>query len=155
MTVSPEKADSDAAYLEAAGRIIFMGGLNRRVVDGKWPGFREAFHDFDVQRVAEMSDDDVDRLAEDDRVIKYRAKLKALRDNAREMRDLADEHGSFQSWVESLVDREGVDGASRELADRFSYISQDGARNWLYSTGHDIGPVSEKVRRKYAPYQGS
>lgn len=153
--MSPPKAESDAAYLEAASRIIFMGGLNRQVVDRKWPGFREVFDDFDPQAVAEMSDDDVERLTEDDRVIKYGAKLKAVRNNAREMRGLAEEHGSFRSWVEDLFQEEGVEGASKELADRFAYISEEGARNWLYSTGHDVGPVSDKVRRKYAPYEES
>ena len=148
------KPASDAGYLEAAARIIFMGGLNRQVVDGKWPGFREAFSDFDIETVAGMTEDDVAALAEDDRVIKYEKKLAAVVDNAEEIREIAEEHGAFGDWVDDLVEERGVDGASKELSNRFSYVSEQGAKHWLYSTGYDIGPVSEKVARKYAPFEG-
>ena len=148
----PDKPTTDAGYLEASSRIIFMGGLNRRVVDGKWDGFLEAFHGFDVPTVAAMGPADVDRLAGDDRVIKYQAKLQAVVSNAQEMRQVAAEHGSFGAWVESAV-AAGIPAACTELSKRFAYISRDGARNWLYATGHDVGPVTDKVREKYAPYR--
>ena len=147
-----DKPTTDAGYLEAAARIIFMGGLNRRVVDGKWDGFLQAFHGFDVATVAAMGPADVERLSEDDRVIKYAAKLQAVVTNAQEIQEVADQHGSFGSWVESAV-AGGVPSACAELSRRFAYISKDGARNWLYSTGHDVGQVTDKVREKYAPYR--
>ena len=147
-----DKPTTDAGYLEAAARIIFMGGLNRRVVDGKWGGFLQAFHGFDVAAVAAMGPADVERLSEDDRVIKYAAKLQAVVTNAQEIQEVADQHGSFGSWVESAV-AGGVPSACAELSRRFAYISKDGARNWLYSTGHDVGQVTDKVREKYAPYR--
>ncbi len=148
----PHKPTTDAGYLEAASRIIFMGGLNRRVVDGKWDGFLQAFHGFDVAAVAAMGPVEVERLADDDRVIKYAAKLQAVVTNAQEMQQVAVEHGSFGAWVESAV-AGGVPAACAELSKRFAYISRDGARNWLYSTGHDVGAVTDKVREKYAPYR--
>ena len=148
----PTKPASDSGYLEAACRIIFMGGLNRQVVDGKWCGFLEAFFQFDVERVAKFDSNDVERLAQDDRVIKYRAKLAAVVENARTMRELAAEHGSFAAYVDQLYAGGGVAGASKELAAAFSYISAEGAKHWLYSSGFDIGEVTEKVQRKYAPF---
>ena len=150
----PDTPASDAGYLESASRIIFMGGLNRQVVDNKWPGFREAFHGFDPQVVAAMSPGDVDRLTEDDRVIKYRAKLQAVVSNAQTMQELAEAHGSFGAWVDALYAEQGVDGAAKALAKRFAYISEQGARFWLYGTGHDIGEVSVKNQGKYAPFAG-
>ena len=150
----PPKPDTDAGYLEAAARIIFMGGLNRQVVDGKWPGFREVFADFDVDAVAAFSDDDVDRIAADDRVIKYRAKLAAVVRNARTIAAIAADRGSFVAYVDELYDMEGPGGASRELAKEFTYVSEQGAKHWLYATGYDIGEVTDKVRRKYAPFGG-
>jgi 3-methyladenine DNA glycosylase Tag len=150
--MTPPRPADDAGYLEASARIIFMGGLNRQVVDNKWPGFRSAFLDFDVARVAAFEPADVDRLAADDRLIKYRAKLQAVVDNAVTMRGLAAEHGSFGAYVDQLVADQGVEPAAAALAKQFAYISGEGARNWLYSTGYDVGQVSEKVARKYAPY---
>lgn len=145
------RAEHDAAYLEAASRIIFMGGLNRRVVDGKWSGFRQAFHGFDPRRVAAMSDGEVAALAQDDRVIKYGAKLAAVVRNARTLDRLAGREG-FGAYLEGLLARDGLDGACRSLAADFDYISPEGARNWLYSTGWEVGEVSEKVQAKYAPF---
>ncbi len=150
----PPKPDTDGGYLEAAARIIFMGGLNRQVVDGKWPGFREVFANFEVDAVAAFSDDDVDRIAGDDRVIKYRAKLAAVVKNARTIAAIAADHGSFAAYVDDLYDLEGPGGASRALAKEFTYVSEQGAKHWLYSTGHDIGEVTDKVQRKYAPFAG-
>ena len=147
----PEKPTTDAGYLEASARIIFMGGLNRRVVDGKWDGFLQAFEGFEVATVAAMDSDDVERLSKDDRVIKYSAKLQAVITNAQAMRQIAAEHGSFSSWIRSSVS-DGVASTCVELSKRFSFISKDGARNWLYSTGHDVGTVTDKIREKYAPY---
>lgn len=148
----PTKPESDAGYLAAATKIIFMGGLNRQVVESKWDGFLRAFHDFDVNQVAEMTPADIERLANDDSVIRYKAKLQAVVDNAREMQQIAAEHGSFRHWLDETLDARGLEGTTKELARRFKYISPGGARHWLYATGYDVGEVSEKVMRKYGSW---
>ncbi|HBY92808.1 MAG: DNA-3-methyladenine glycosylase I [Ardenticatenaceae bacterium] len=147
----PTKPQSDAGYLATATKIIFMGGLNRQVVDSKWKGFQRAFHNFDVDRVAEMTPADVERLAHDDSVIRYKAKLQAVVDNAQVMQQVAAEYGSFGRWVDETFQEAGLSGTTKELAKRFKYISPEGARHWLYATGYDVGDVSEKVMRKYGP----
>jgi DNA-3-methyladenine glycosylase I len=50
---------------------------------GKRDGFRRAFRDFDVPRVAAMTDRDVDRLLQDPSIIRNRAKIQATIENAR------------------------------------------------------------------------
>lgn len=150
----PTRPTTDAGYLEAAARIIFMGGLNRAVVDNKWTGFRAAFHAFDVAAVAEMTPADIHRLAGDDRVIKYRAKLQAVVENAQRMRQIAGEHGSFGTYVDGIYRELGTAGAAKRLSGQFAYISEQGAQHWLYSTGFDIGPVTDKIAAKYAPFRG-
>lgn len=150
----PAKPPTDAGYLEAAARIIFMGGLNRQVVDNKWAAMREAFQGFDLAQVAGMGPEDIDRLAEDERLIRYRAKLAAVVGNAGSMQDLAAEHGSFGAFVDALVDERGAEGAAAELARRFAYISPQGAHFWLYATGYEVGEVSEKNQAKYASFAG-
>ena len=52
---------------------------------GKRGGFRRAFHEFDVERVAAMTERDVDRLVQDASIIRNRAKIQATVDNARAM----------------------------------------------------------------------
>jgi DNA-3-methyladenine glycosylase I len=59
--------------------------LSWSVVFGKREGFRRAFRDFDVTKVAEMTDRDVDHLLEDASIIRNRGKIQATIGNARAM----------------------------------------------------------------------
>lgn len=146
-----QRPENDAGYLEMMTAVIFMGGLNRQVVMGKWDGFLDAFEDFSVERVADFADVDVERLSNDERIIRYKAKIRATVDNAGEVKQIAAEHGSFGQWLRQMVDKEGVDAAARTIGERFKYMSEESARRYLYAVGEDIGEVSDKVRRKYGP----
>lgn len=96
------KKISDDRWLAMFSRGIFATGLNWRVVENKWDGIEEAYEGFDVARMAMMSDDDLDRLLNDARVIRQAAKILSVRDNAIFFQDLAREHGSaaafFADW---------------------------------------------------------
>jgi 3-methyladenine DNA glycosylase Tag len=128
---------------------MFMSGLSRQVVMGKWDGFLVAFEQFDVSTVADFTDVDVERLSQDTRIVRYRAKIRAVVDNAGQMQQIAREHGSFGAWLREMLDEEGVDAASKALAERFKYMSEQSSRRYLFAVGEDIGEVDDKIRRKY------
>lgn len=92
----------DHRFLATFSRGIFQTGLNWKVVENKWPGIEDALWRFDVGRCSMMSDEDLDALLQDTRVIRHAAKLLAVRDNATFLKDLAAEHGSaarfFADW---------------------------------------------------------
>jgi len=146
-----QRPENDAGHLEMMTAVVFMGGLNRQVVMGKWDGFLDAFEDFDVDQVADFGDVDVERLSNDERIVRYKAKIRATVDNAREMKQIAAEHGSFGQWLRQMIDEEGVDATAQTLGERFKYVSEESARRYLYAVGEDVGEVSDKVRRKYGP----
>ena len=60
----------------------FQAGLSWSTILNKRDRFREVFHGFDVDRVAAMTDDDVDRLMTDTGIVRNRAKIQATRKNA-------------------------------------------------------------------------
>lgn len=95
-------AVAEDRWLAEMTRRVFQAGFNWSVVDTKWPGFEAAFDGFDVRRCAMMSDDDLDRLLADPRVVRNGAKIRAVRDNAGFLVDLATAHGSaarvFADW---------------------------------------------------------
>src|SRR6267378_1330471 len=62
-------------YLEQLSKGVFQAGISWRVVDSKWPSIRTAFHAFKVERVARMTDRDIDALVKDERVIRSRPKI--------------------------------------------------------------------------------
>jgi len=79
----------------------FQAGLSWITVLKKRPRFREVFHNFDVARVAAMTDDDVARLLGDAGIIRHRGKINAAIHNAgrvleiQQERSLADYLWSF------------------------------------------------------------
>ena len=73
----------ESALFEALTLGVFEVGLSWSIVFGKRDAFRKAFHNFDVAKVAAMTDRDVDRLAANPSIIRNRAKIQATVDNAR------------------------------------------------------------------------
>jgi len=144
-----QRPENDAGYLEMMTMVIFMGGLSRQVVENKWDGFLDAFEKFAPGKVADFTEEDVERLSEDERIVRYTAKIKAVIKNARTMVDLAKAHGSFGRWLRDMVQSDGVDTACKTLAGKFSYISEDSARRYLFAVGEDVGEVSDKIIKKY------
>jgi DNA-3-methyladenine glycosylase I len=144
-----QRPENDAGYLEMMTAVIFMGGLSRQVVMGKWDGFLAAFENFDVGQVADFTDVDIERLSNDASIVRYKAKIRATVENARQMEQLAAEHGSFGQWLRGQVEEEGADATAAELGERFKYVSADSGRRYLYAVGEDVGEVSDKVREKY------
>jgi len=124
-----------SGYLDALARVVFQTGISWRVVEAKWPGIRAAFDDFDPDSVAALQAPDIDRLMGDTRVIRNRKKLEAVVANARQMRDLAREHGGFGRYLDSLGD---VAAARSELKRRFAFVGDTGAWWFLWAVGRPV-----------------
>ena len=60
----------------------FQAGLSWSTILNKRDRFREVFHDFDVDRVAAMTDGDLDELMADTGIVRNRAKILTTRKNA-------------------------------------------------------------------------
>src|SRR3984893_1401414 len=73
------------AIFEALTLGVFQVGLSWSIVFNKRAAFRTAFHDFDIVKIAAMTDKDVDRLTQDASIIRNRGKIQATVDNARAM----------------------------------------------------------------------
>jgi DNA-3-methyladenine glycosylase I len=75
----------EPALFEALTLGVFEAGLSWSTVFRKRDGFRAAFGNFDVARVAAMTGQDVDRLVQNPSIIRNRAKIRATIENARAM----------------------------------------------------------------------
>ena len=96
---------SDDRYLAEMTKRIFCAGFVWKVIEHKWPNFEHAFHGFDVDKMAILSDDDLSELAQDERIVRNAQKIQTVRANANFILDIAHEHGSFghflAKWPES------------------------------------------------------
>ena len=66
----------------------FQSGLSFITILRKREGFRAAFDDFEIARVAEFGSDDVERLMNDAGIVRNRAKIEATIANARAAREV-------------------------------------------------------------------
>jgi len=133
-------------YLSVMTRRIFRAGLKHALVDARWPAFEAAFNDFDVDHVAELADSDIQQLTRDDRLIRHRGKLFAVRDNARAMRALVDSFGSFGFWLAEWPEEEIVD-LWHELRSRFTQLGGNSAPAFLRMVGKDTFLLTDWVIR--------
>src|SRR5262245_19008660 len=65
------KAVTDDRYLSQMQRRIFRAGLKHSLVDAKWPAFEEVFDSFEPRRVRAMSDEALEALLGDRRLIRH------------------------------------------------------------------------------------
>lgn len=136
----------DDRYLSVMCRRIFRAGLTHRLVDARWPAFEAAFDDFDLAAVADLDDDELKRLAADERLIRHRRKIFAVRDNARAMQTIVDEYGSFGFWLAEWPEEEIVD-LWAELRKRFTQLGGNSGPAFLRMAGKDTFLLTDWVIR--------
>jgi 3-methyladenine DNA glycosylase Tag len=130
------KQAGDDRYLSLMSLRIFRAGLKHEMVDAKWPAFETAFRGFNPKRVRAMSDEEVESLMKDARLIRHLGKFKAVHGNAAALCDLVAEQGSFGAW---LAQWPGADIVRLwdELAKRFSQLGGSSAPYFLRMAGKD------------------
>ncbi len=140
------RALGDDRYLSQMSLRIFRAGLRHAMVDARWPEFEKVFKRFEPRRVVAFSDEDVEALMGDKRLIRHWAKLRSVRDNAAAMVALAEEHGSFGAY---LADWDGADivGLWADLAKRFSQLGGASGPSFLRMVGKDTFLLTGDVVR--------
>lgn len=76
----------------------FQSGLSWLTVLKKRDAFREAFHQFDIDRVASMGESDIEALLVNAGIIRHRAKIEATLHNARRAQAIQGELGSLAAY---------------------------------------------------------
>ena len=64
--------------------------------------YRKAFYDFDVNKVAQMTEQDVERLMQDEGIVRNRLKIKSAISNAKLFIAIQKEFGSFYNYTLSF-----------------------------------------------------
>lgn len=83
-----------------------QAGLSWITVLKKRENYRNAFHQFDPEKVAAMGPDDVERLLLDAGIIRHRGKIEAIIGNARAWLAMEQNGEPFAPFVWSFVDNE-------------------------------------------------
>ncbi len=127
-------------YLEVMSKSVFQSGMSWKVIENKWDGTREAFHDFDITSVASMTEKDISDLTQDTRVVRNRRKLEAVVGNARRIIELEEEYGGFKKYLRSHADFEAL---VKDLRRQFKFLGDTGSYVFLYVVGETVPPHEE------------
>ncbi|WP_067931843.1 DNA-3-methyladenine glycosylase I [Alicyclobacillus kakegawensis] len=133
---------TDAGWLEMIILETFQAGLSWRVVLEKRQAMREAFGQFHPHRVAELTDEDVEHLLANPRLIRNRRKIKAAIANARIAQRLVREAGSLSHFFAELKQL-SEETVYDQLQTTFVGVGPVTARSIAYATGLVTPPHEE------------
>ena len=95
-----------------------QAGLSWITILRKREGYREAFHHFDVEKVAQMTQEDIERLMQYDGIVKNRLKIKSTINNAKLFMTIQKEFGSFYNYTLSFFpDRKPITNTFGSLSE--------------------------------------
>ena len=134
----------DDRWLSGMAKAVFRAGFNWKVVENKWEGTEAAFDGFDPHAIAFMSDDDLDVLLRDKRIIRHWKKIKAIRTNAQYIVDLAAEHGSAATYFAKYPATDYV-GLLGDIRKRASFLGGTTGQYFLREMGKESFILSRDV----------
>lgn len=111
---------SDSFFLAEMTRSIFQSGFVWRVINNKWPSFREAFFEFDINRLMALGDADWDNYLQDTRIVRHRQKIGALRHNIWFVHETSMQHDGFGRFL--------AEWPRSDLVGLFSLLKRMGSR---------------------------
>lgn len=123
---------------ELFGRLILeinQAGLSWLTILKKREGFRAAYDDFSVDRVAAYGEHDRARLLDDAGIIRNRLKVDAAIENARTVLRLRESHGSFADWLDAHHPR-SKDEWVKLFKKTFRFTGGEITGEFLMSTGY-------------------
>ena len=116
-------------------RAVFQAGLSWSMIANKWEGFRAAFAEFDVARVANFDEGDIDRLKNDPDILRSEKKIRATIANAKTILALDEQHGGFRKYLRSFGNYEAL---SRDIRKRFKFMGEMNVWYFLFRTNEAV-----------------
>ena len=145
-TADELRALPDDRYLSLMSLRVFRAGLKHSMVDAKWPAFEEVFQGFEPRRVRAMSDEALEALMGDKRLIRHWGKIRSVRANAAAFCALAEETGGFGAYLAAWPGADIV-GLWDDLAKRFSQVGGNSGPYFLRMAGKDSFILTDFVVR--------
>ena len=81
----------------------FQAGLSWECVLNKRDSFREAYDNFDIDKVCEYDDVKITELLDNKDIIRNKLKIRASINNSRIFRDMVKEYGSFYNYLKEYA----------------------------------------------------
>lgn len=119
----------DQMQFEYLSMEVMQCGLSFGLILKRRNVLRKCFEDFDFDKVAAYTDEDVQRIMQTDGMIKAERKIRAIINNAQRFQEIRREYGTFSEYLWSFTDNKtvlykghetGLIPASNSLSERIS-----------------------------------
>lgn len=127
---------SDDDWLEEFTRKIFQSGFYWSVINKKWPGFREVFWDFNVNKLLMMPPEMLEEKSTDKRIVRNYKKVKTITENASMIAFATKDTGkNFNQFI--------ADWPSNNIVELWAWLKKNGSR-----LGGNTGPYALRAMGK-------
>ena len=116
----------------------FQAGLSWITILKKRENFKEAFDDFDVEKVAEYDDDKVEELRLNEGIIRHKGKITSAINNAQVFIEIQKEFGSFDEYIWRFTNGEIIKAEFLTESDLSKTISKDLKKRGMKFVGPTI-----------------
>ena len=151
----PKRFESD--LFERLILEINQAGLSWEIILKKRSGFRKAYAEFEVDRVAMFTDSEIDALLTDPGIIRNRLKVRAAIYNAQVIVGFRESHGGFAEWLDAHHPLPKADWI-KLFKRTFRFTGGEITNEFLMSLGylpgaHEEGcPIYEKMKEAMPPF---
>ena len=142
--------DNDDDLFERLVLEINQAGLSWSTILNKQAGFKKAYKDFNIKKVAAFNEKDFERLMNDAGIIRNRLKINAAIENAKTLLKIQKEFGSFKKWLDHHHPKT-KDEWIKLFKTTFRFTGGEIVNEFLMSTGYLSGahiescPVYKKI----------
>jgi len=94
-----------------------QAGLSWSTILAKREGYKKAFDNFDVKKVANYSTDKIDALLQNKEIVRNKLKVNSTVNNAKIFLEIQEEFGSFDAYIWSFVEGETIQNSWNNMSE--------------------------------------
>ncbi|MEO0475515.1 MAG: DNA-3-methyladenine glycosylase I [Planctomycetota bacterium] len=94
-----------------------QAGLSWSTILNKREGYRKAFCEWDIEKVARLNKRSIERLVKDPSIVRHRGKIETTVGNAKAALKMIEQHGSLDAYLWQFVDGEPVVNHFQEMSE--------------------------------------
>ena len=123
---------------ELFGRLILeinQAGLSWITILKKQKNFRTSFSNFNIKKIANYGEKEINILLNDPGIIRNKLKINAVIFNANRILEIQKNHGSFSKWLDKNQTSE-IDLWVKLFKQNFKFTGGEITKEFLFSTGY-------------------
>ena len=116
----------------------FQAGLSWECVLNKRESFRQAFDNFNIDKIINYSDEKIQELFQNKGIIRNRLKINATINNSKIFKDIQEQYGTFSKYLETFTNNEVIYEIGKTTSNLSDNISKDLQKRGMKFVGSTI-----------------